>query len=264
MNMTAARSRGLSRRGFVTLGAGSVAVFGIPFGSRLLGRRLLAAPAPRLAARPGKPGSTIEAGLHALNIGGAGQRDALIYVPTSYDPQAPAPLLLGLHGATQAGQLMTTRLREMSDALGAPVLAPDSRGMSWDAIRGEFGIDIAFIDRALGWTFERCRINPRSVWLAGFSDGASYGLSLGLANGDLFSRVLAFSPGLLAAVERRGVPRIFLSHGTEDPILPIDRCSRVIVPQLRADGYDVRFDEFDGGHRMPPEILEAATKWLES
>jgi len=258
MNMTATLLHGLSRRRFVALGAGSVALFGIP-----LGRRMLAAPDPRLSARPGTPGSTIESGLHALNIGG-GQRDALIYVPKSYDPLTPAPLLVGLHGATQAGQLMTTRLQSVADALGAPLLAPDSRGMSWDAIRGEFGIDVAFLDRALGWTFDRCRINPRRVWIAGFSDGASYGLSLGLANGDLFSRVLAFSPGFVIPTERRGKPKFFFSHGRQDPILPIDRCSRIIVPQLRADGYDVRFDEFDGGHRMPPEILDAATQWLRA
>ena len=62
--------------------------------------------------------------------------------------------------------------------------------------------------------------------------------------------------------ERRGKPKIFVSHGRQDPILPIDRCSRVIVPELKRQGYDVRFDEFEGGHRMPAEILEAAAKWL--
>ncbi|HVZ48739.1 MAG TPA: hypothetical protein VG916_08155 [Gemmatimonadaceae bacterium] len=252
-------SRQISRRRFVALGAGSAALAGFPWA-----RSLLRAPATRLSARPATPGKSIDAGLHQLGIGGDAARDALVYVPASYDAKVAAPLIVGLHGATQAGQLMTTRLQVVADALGAPVLAPDSRGVSWDAIRGDFGVDVEFIDHALAWAFDRVRVDARRVWLAGFSDGASYGLSLGIANGGLFSRVLAFSPGFVIPTERRGKPRFFVSHGRQDPILPIDRCSRIIVPRLRADGYDVRFDEFDGGHRMPPEILAAATKWLTS
>ena len=61
---------------------------------------------------------------------------------------------------------------------------------------------------------------------------------------------------------QNGKPKIFVSHGRQDPILPIERCSRVIVPALMQDGYSVRFDEFDGGHRMPPEILDTAARWL--
>jgi phospholipase/carboxylesterase len=159
---------------------------------------------------------------------------------------------------------MINRLTSVADALGAALLAPDSRGRTWDAIRGEFGEDPAFIDRALARTFDRCAIDPARVWLCGFSDGASYGLSLGLANGDFFSRVLAFSPGFVIPAERHGKPRIFVSHGRQDPILPIDRASRAIVPQLKREGYDVRFDEFEGGHRMPPGILAAAILWLGS
>lgn len=34
---------------------------------------------------------------------------------------------------------------------------------------------------------------------AGFSDGASYALSLGLPNGNLFSHIVAFSPGFMRA-----------------------------------------------------------------
>ena len=69
-----------------------------------------------------------------------------------------------------------------------------------------------------------------------------------MINGDLFPRVVAFSPGFVVEGTAHGKPRLFISHGTADPILPIDRCSRVIVPALRARGYDVTFREFDGGH----------------
>jgi predicted esterase len=93
------------------------------------------------------------------------------------------------------------------------------------------------------------------VAVAGFSDGASYALSIGLASGDLFAHVLAWSPGFLAPSDAVGRPRVFVSHGIHDRVLPIDRCSRRLVPVLRADGYDVHYQEFDGGHSVPPDVL---------
>jgi phospholipase/carboxylesterase len=196
---------------------------------------LFAHPTPagiRLKSRPGKPKLTIAQGLHRCKLD-TGARDSWINVPKSLDAKKPAPLLLALHGATQGHDVMINRLAAFSETTGAALLAPDSRGMSWDGIRGDFDVDVAFIDRAL-------------------------------ANGDLFSRMLAFSPGFVIPAERHGKPRIFVSHGRQDPILPIERCSRVLVPQLKREGYDVRFDEFEGGHRMPPEILTAAAEWLTS
>src|ERR687890_28697 len=95
-----------------------------------------------------------------------------------------------------------------------------------------------------------------------FSDGASYALSLGINNGDLFTDVLAFSPGFMAPSMSVGTPRFFVSHGRRDRVLPIERCSRRIVPQLERAGYEVTYREFDGGHTVPPEItLEAAGRF---
>jgi phospholipase/carboxylesterase len=105
-------------------------------------------------------------------------------------------------------------------------------------------------------------VDPARVGVGGYSDGASYALSLGLANGDLFSDVLAFSPGFLAPAGQTGSPRIFVSHGTQDGGLPIDSCSRRIVPQLERAGYEVRYREFEGGHVVPPGIAREAAIWF--
>jgi poly(3-hydroxybutyrate) depolymerase len=43
----------------------------------------------------------------------------------------------------------------------------------------------------------QCTVDPQRICVSGFSDGASYALSLGLANGDLFTHVAAFSPGFM-------------------------------------------------------------------
>ena len=64
--------------------------------------------------------------------------------------------------------------------------------------------------------------------------------------------------------EKSGTPRIFISHGTKDQILPIDQCSRRLVPILHQSSYDVQYHEFDGPHTVPPDIARQAVDWLLS
>jgi phospholipase/carboxylesterase len=215
-----------------------------------------------LASRPHPPsGSKPPTGLIPLQVSGS-DRDGVIYVPPSYGPEHPAPLVLSLHGAGGSGRRSLRRLLPLADDLGLLVLSPDSRDSTWDVVRSGFGPDVEFLDRALGLAFARYAVNPKLVVAEGFSDGASYALSLGLLNGDLFSHVIAFSPGFVLAQHRRGRPRCFVSHGTQDPVLPIEQCSRRIVRELGDDRYEVRYTEFEGGHAVPPEIARAAGDWL--
>ena len=103
---------------------------------------------------------------------------------------------------------------------------------------------------------------PARVAIGGFSDGASYALSLGLANGDLFTHVIAFSPGFITPAPPAGRPPIFVSHGTEDQVLGIDVTSRRIVPRLKSAGYTVTYREFTGPHTVPTPIAREALEWL--
>lgn len=43
-------------------------------------------------------------------------------------------------------------------------------------------------------------------------------------------------------------------------MLPIQACSRRIVPLLPHSGYLVRYREFDGGHTVPADVLEEALR----
>jgi phospholipase/carboxylesterase len=144
------------------------------------------------------------------------------------------------------------------------VLAPDSRGSTWDIAFGGFGEDVDFIDIALAYTFDRCVINPASIALGGFSDGASYALSLGASNGDLFSHLVAFSPGFYGPGTLRGKPKIFVSHGTADPILPFSWTSTKLVPSLETQGYSVKFVQFAGGHAVPLTVATEAIDWFKA
>src|ERR671910_555132 len=187
-----------------------------------------------LRPRPGRtPEGRPPVGLRSLRSDAAGSAEGYLYVPAGYRTETPAPLVLLLHGAGEDARDGLAQLRGQADEPGIILLALSSCGPTWDSIldRGRYGSDIAAIDRAL-----------------------DHSLSRWLANGDLFSHVLAFSPGFLAPVGQRGSPRIFVSHGTQDGWLPIDSCSRRIVPQLERAGYEVCYHEFEGGHVVPPGI----------
>jgi len=214
----------------------------------------------RLRARPRRPTATVVPGEHALEL--AGGRDGLLYVPASYRPDRAAPLVLALHGATGNGLRQLGGWRAAAEAHGFIVVAPDSRGGTWDAVRGGFGPDVTFIDSALASVFRRCHVDATRMIIAGFSDGASYALTLGLINGDLFQKVVAYSPGFIVPGEWTGQPKLFLSHGRADPILPIDQASRRLVVLLRRGGYSVTYREFDGGHEVPEAIRSEAVEWM--
>jgi phospholipase/carboxylesterase len=214
----------------------------------------------RLLARPAHPMDTGLPGLHQLNLDL--HRDAWLYVPPSYHPEVSAPLVVALHGAGGLGRNHLDHLRPEADEHGILLLAPTSRESTWDVVHGGYGPDVLFIDRALQLTMSRYSVDPERFGVEGFSDGASYALSLGLTNGDLFTHILAFSPGFMAPLAQRGEPHIFISHGISDTVLPIDRCSRRLVPALQRAGYNVRFIEFTGGHTVPTAIASEGVEWF--
>ena len=223
-------------------------------------RQVRGAEAGRFSARPHKPTGALVAGEETLDVQEG--RRSILFVPSHYVATTPVPFMLALHGATGSGESMLRNSRAAAELHGVVVLAPSSVGGTWDAIRGGFGDDLTRIDRMMNSVFDRCAIDPSRVAIAGFSDGATYAVSSGLMNGDLFTHVIAHSPGFIIPGTRHGRPKVFLSHGRQDDILPIDRCGRRIATELRRDGYSLRFDEFDGGHVATPEMRETAMGWF--
>jgi phospholipase/carboxylesterase len=148
---------------------------------------------------------------------------------------------------------------------GVAVLAPNSRERTWDALGngfGGFGPDVEFLNRALERVFEEATVDATRIAVGGFSDGGTYAISLGLINGDLFNHVVGFSPGFVVDGAPQGKPRFFISHGTRDHTLPIDRCGRRIATDLKRRGYEVTFREFDGDHEIPADVAREGLRWL--
>ena len=210
----------------------------------------------RLKARPRADVKTSATGQIKL------ERDAVLQLPNNGSDK-PLPLLIMLHGATQRADDMFWYLGSTHEEAGVAVLAPNSLETTWDAIGSRsFGEDVYYLDQMLARVFETTAIDPARVSVGGFSDGATYALSLGLINGDFFKSIVAFSPGFVISGEAHGKPRIFISHGTHDHILPIDRCGRRIAGELKGKGYDVTFREFDGDHEIPAAVAREGLSWV--
>lgn len=244
----------ISRRRLLTLASSAIA----------LRSGLALAQRPRdghLSVSAKSPSQKTSPGEQALGLGGDSGRDGMLIVPAGYRPDSPAPLAVILHGAGGSARRVSS-LFSVASELGIIVLAPESRDRTWDGIRGSYGPDIDFLNRALAFAFDRCAVDRRLLAIGGFSDGATYGLSVGLASGDLFTHVLACSPGFVIPGPTRGRPRIFVSHGRADQILPIESTSRRIVPGLEKAGYAVTYREFDGPHTVPPAIAREAFTWF--
>ncbi len=251
----------ISRRTFLKSGIGALSA---PLLLNCLGKSPTESNSgPSLMARPGTPNIAPSLGLSQLGLESG--RDGVMYVPEAYTPETQVPLLIGLHGAGgTAGNWASYYAR--AESRGMIFLAIDSRSGTWDIVRGSFGSDVKFMDRALQHVFDRCRIDPDRLALVGFSDGASYSLSLGVANGALFSHLIAYSPGFLRVTENvepiATKPRVYISHGTNDTILSASITREMIVPGLKNSDYDVTFNEFDGGHEVPAAITESALDWF--
>jgi phospholipase/carboxylesterase len=213
----------------------------------------------RLTFTPHASRESVTPGVSALGL--AAERDGFLFVPHDNSAIHPSPLLVLLHGATQRAR-MFDRLADAADSAGVVLLAPDSRDITWDGIRGDFGPDIAFLSRAIDRAFDRAHIDPCRVAIGGFSDGASYALSLGIRNARLVHGVVAFSPGFIVPADSVQRLPVFVRHGTHDQILPIDGASRTIVRRLRDAGFAVDYEEFDGRHTVRPADARASLHWV--
>lgn len=220
----------------------------------------------RLTARVQPAFDTVPAGL-AFQTLPADSRRIGVFVPRAYDRQTTWPVVLLLHGSYGSGADMASDFQTYAERAGVVIIAPSSRADTWDRISvGYYGPDVEYLDRVLRWTFDHVSADPTRLTIAGFSDGATYSLLLGLKNGDLFPRIVAFAPCARIPTEPVGSPRIMIAHGTDDQVLPIDECSRALVPELRLRGYSVEFLEYPSaggdGHFVTPEIAERAFAWI--
>jgi phospholipase/carboxylesterase len=196
--------------------------------------------------------------------------DAIASAPAlALDTVTVPRLIILLHGAGQGPAEMIARFMGDADCADAVLLAPKSRGSTWDvvwiaqrqalegtvlnsaALRYTDSNDAVLVMAAVANLAQRMKTDPARQTLLGFSDGASFALALGTGRDRPFTSVVVLSPGIdaLAARPARGRP-VFIMHGTKDKVLPFALTRSTIIPALRSSGLAVTFTPFDGGHEM--------------
>ena len=86
--------------------------------------------------------------------------------------------------------------------------------------------------------------------------GASYALSLALANPGLVRGAVAIAPGF--HVEPGAIDpaqRLFIAHSPEDRVLSFAYSRDRIAASLRSAGFDPAFHSYRGGHAFDPEAV---------
>jgi phospholipase/carboxylesterase len=189
-------------------------------------------------------------------------RDGTLYVPKSYRPGTPMPLLIMLHGFSGWGDNQR-RLFAIADELGFIVLAPESRDITWGKEAAGFDQDVRYLGAAFRHVGGLVNLDFDRVALGGQSDGAGYALTTGLAYGETFNHLIILAGGgLIEPIRRQGRPKVFIAHGVKDATMPIEVSGRKNVKQLKSEGYDVTYREHEGGHGTPAAVTREAIEWF--
>ena len=199
-------------------------------------------------------------GRHALNFPEG--REAVLVVPEGLDLNAPVPLLVFFHGAGGEANKILPHVVRWARARRFLLLAPQSMLPTWDLVIGGHGPDLERLEIALTQVSAHFCIDPAHLAFAGFSDGGSYALSVGLSNGDVASHVIALSAGFMNTFVRHGSPKVFIAHGRSDTQLPLETSARPHAQKLLEEGVDLTLLPFDGDHVILPGVVERAVEFF--
>jgi phospholipase/carboxylesterase len=204
--------------------------------------------------------------LHARND--RGTRGGLsLYAPETWDGTAAMPLIVALHGGSGHGRdFLWSWLRE-ARSRGALLLAPTALDRTWSITGGE-DVDGLRLRAAVEDVSARYHVDRSRVLLTGMSDGATYALLCGLAEGMPFTHLApacgVLHPFLLArgGIERaRGRP-IYLVHGALDWMFPV-HVARTGREALETAGARVVYREIpDLSHTYPRDENPRILDWL--
>lgn len=174
-----------------------------------------------------------------------------VYVPRSYRPANPAPLIVMLHGRPQPETqlLAPPYVASLAEESGAIVVAPWGHGYY------DFRGSASEVYDALHAATQAFRIDPRRKFLAGYSMGGFSVFEVAPLHADDWSAVMCIAGSVLMSNAERVVtmmPRtpFYVLTGSADASIPT-RYPTVTAAFLRASGIEVSFYSEPGGqHRL--------------
>lgn len=175
----------------------------------------------------------------------AGRRSRawLVYAPPSYDPATPMPAIVMLHGrpSTATGMALITRMHEVAARRGFIVVYPEGIDNQWNAqfdlIGRDSGMvggmrsvlpqdDVAFLTTLMTDLRVDLNIDPRRMYVAGFSNGGFMTMRMACSASNVFAGFAEVGAALYPVMTRacrsgRPAPMLFM-HGTADLSIPFE------------------------------------------
>jgi predicted esterase len=185
-----------------------------------------------------------------------GPARAILLTPDEIDPDARYPLVTVFHGAGRQDEMLVKACRDEPERRQALFLVPRSVEPTWDLIAGNGEADLEFLEHAWDLIYRRYPVDAGRQVLLGYSDGASYALSMALSNPGFFDAAIAWAAGFVV-VDRSAIgsparkPRLYLEYGTHDPLFSFEEIALPMRDNLRRGGYEVEFSVDQGGRHWP-------------
>ena len=178
-------------------------------------------------------------------------REHLIYIP----PKPTACVLVVLHGAAMTPDDMLKEFRSLADVHGVMLILPHSPP-TWSCILDPRSLDrdIALVNQLVDFVKTGYRVDQ--IDIAGFSDGATCALSIGLNQSHPFKHILSMSIGgmICRSLNKFQSKSVTLHHGWSDTALPIS-CTFKVTASLQAGGMTPTVRLFEGGHSINSDFV---------
>lgn len=120
----------------------------------------------------------------------------------------------------------------------------------------------------IDYHLEQFKLEGQKVSLLGFSQGAILSWAVGLSHPERIDKIIALSGYVnedIFGYAKEGLDqlRIFSSHGTEDPTLPVD-WARKGIALVEKKEINVDYKEYPTGHGINPENFADLLAWLKA
>lgn len=120
----------------------------------------------------------------------------------------------------------------------------------------------------IDYHLDQFQLKGQKVSLLGFSQGAILSWAVGLSHPERIDKIIALSGYVnedIFGYAKEGLDqlRLYSSHGTEDPTLPVD-WARKGITTIKKKGLEVDYKEYPSGHGINPENFSDLLAWLKS
>ena len=159
-------------------------------------------------------------------------RSCKIYIPASYDPGIPTPVVFSFHGYTDDAntQLLYRDFRPVADTAGFLIVCPqgtedDQHNTHWNVGQGHSTVDdVHFIDVLIDSLKSQFNIDNNRLYSAGFSNGGMFSLKLGCELSHRIAAVASVGGPFLIPQDtlchpQHPIPVMYI-HGTTDGVVP--------------------------------------------